>query len=438
MKTKARLFEIPDISKFIRNLVLIILYVTPFVFIPIGLYNDYFYEPKLLFYQLIVSVFLFALLIHRKVFVKKLKFDNIDKVLLIFLISLIVSTIFALDPKLAILGSPRRVEGLNAMLTYLILFMMARHMAPLKKKHIKTILVLSLIIVLYGILQTHGLDPFSRDFIRQDWKIAFSTIGNPNFLGSFIVLLLPFATDYYIRFKDKWALLIYGILFYGLLATMTRGTWIGGFFAILIYLGILYFKKQLDYRRLLIFVAVNLLVVFLFVGVSGDAFLLRLLSIQKDMSKLIENEAIEEVGSSRMFIWIRAVELFKMRPFFGYGLENVGNAFLKFYRQDILDYFNYLIVPDKAHNEYLHYALVGGLFTLITYLSLITLIIKSNLKRAFKSSYGLPLMISIVGYLIQATFNISVVSVAYIFWIFLGWSVNHAETDNDSLLVQHE
>lgn len=438
MNPKTSLFQITDYPKFITNLVLIILYVTPFVFIPIGLYNDYFYEPKLLFYQLIACVFLFTLLTHRRVLVKKLRFDIIDKVVLIFLVSLIVSTIFALDPKLAILGSPRRVEGLNAMLTYMILFIMARHMAPLKDRHIKTILGLSIIIVLYGVLQTHGIDPFQRDFIRENWNRAFSTIGNPNFLGSFIVLLLPFATDYYMRFKDKWALLIYSVLFYGLLATLTRGAWIGGFLAILIYLIVLYFRKQLDYCRLLIFVGVNLLVVITFAGVSGDKFLLRLLSIQTDVSKLIENVAIEEVGSSRMFIWIRGVELFKMRPIFGYGLENIGNAFLKFYRQDILDYFNYLIVPDKAHNEYLHYALVGGLFTLVSYLSLITLIIKSNIKRTFKNSYGLPLMISIVGYLIQATFNISVVSVAYIFWIFLGWSVNHAETDNDSLLVQHE
>lgn len=438
MNPKTSLFQITDYPKFITNLVLIILYVTPFVFIPIGLYNDYFYEPKLLFYQLIACVFLFTLLTHRRVLVKKLRFDIIDKVVLIFLVSLIVSTIFALDPKLAILGSPRRVEGLNAMLTYMILFIMARHMAPLKDRHIKTILGLSIIIVLYGVLQTHGIDPFQRDFIRENWNRAFSTIGNPNFLGSFIVLLLPFATDYYMRFKDKWALLIYSVLFYGLLATLTRGAWIGGFLAILIYLIVLYFRKQLDYCRLLIFVGVNLLVVITFAGVSGDKFLLRLLSIQTDVSKLIENVAIEEVGSSRMFIWIRGVELFKMRPIFGYGLENIGNAFLKFYRQDILDYFNYLIVPDKAHNEYLHYALVGGLFTLVSYLSLITLIIKSNIKRTFKNSYGLPLMISIVGYLIQATFNISVVSVAYIFWIWLGWSVNHVGADNDSLLVQRE
>ncbi len=417
--------EPTSLKRITLMLVLAILYITPFVFIPIGLYNDYFYAPKLFFYQGIVSLFLIIILWYRKKIISSVSLDRIDALLVLFIISLTVATLLALDVRVAMLGNPRRVEGLATLLTYVILFMMARNMVPLKQKHVNVLLALSLIIVLYGVLQTFGIDPFPRDFIRTNWTRAFSTIGNPNFLGSFIVLLLPFTFDLYMRKQNKFGLLAYAILLYGLLATMTRGTWIGAFFAVLIYLGILWYQKQLYGSRFLVFIVVSIMVLLVYGFVSGDAFIARLLSLQTDLSKLIENEAIEEVGSSRMFIWMRGMQLFYKRPWFGYGPENVGLAFIKYFRSDLINKYGMLIVPDKAHNEYLHYALTGGIFTLLTYLGFIVLIIKKNMQIMFKHPLALPLFIAIVGYLIQAFFNISVVSVAYIFWIFLGWSVNH-------------
>ena len=58
------------------------------------------------------------------------------------------------------------------------------------------------------------------------------------------------------------------------------------------------------------------------------------------------------------------------------------------------------------------------------------LILKKNIKFIFKDKIQTALLFGVIGYLIQAFFNISVVSVAPIFWILLGLL---AKTYNDPL-----
>ena len=75
---------------------------------------------------------------------------------------------------------------------------------------------------------------------------------------------------------------------------------------------------------------------------------------------------------------------------------------------------------DRAHNEYLHIAAVTGIPALICYLLMLFLITINNIKFIFKDKIQTALLFGVLGYLIQAFFNISVVSVAPIFWILLG------------------
>jgi len=67
----------------------------------------------------------------------------------------------------------------------------------------------------------------------------------------------------------------------------------------------------------------------------------------------------------------------------------------------------------------------------LSYLSFLFAIIRVNVRKLFDNEVQLALFIAIIGYLIQAFFNISVVSVAYVFWIFLGLSVNYLSKEDD-------
>lgn len=422
-----------DLRLVAQHCLLAVLFITPFVFIPIGEYNDFFYMPKVIFYTIIVCFFIVIALFNLKQAISLIAVDKINGLLLLLAILFSCSTIFAIDPELALTGSFRRVEGLSTLLTYFALFMMARIAYPLKQKHFNTLMMVASIIALYGIAQTFNLDPFPRDSIRVGWLRAFSTIGNPNFLGSYLVLMLPFATDQYIRLNRRYALLIYGILLYALLATMTRGAWIGAGLSHVVYAGVLHLQGKLNKSKAIIFVLVTLGVFVLYNATSTGAFLARFLSIGKDIVAVTDESLIDKAGSSRMFIWIRAGKLALHYPILGVGIENLGLAFQQFYSQDIIQHFGRMVIPDKAHNEYLHIAVTSGILSLGVYLTLLFSIIKKGFDQITEDPMKLALVVAAAGYAIQAFFNISVVSVVYVFWIFLGLLVNGSPKKPSSL-----
>ena len=80
---------------------------------------------------------------------------------------------------------------------------------------------------------------------------------------------------------------------------------------------------------------------------------------------------------------------------------------------------------DKAHNEYLQIAITIGTPALLVYLLLLFKVYRravQALKVANKQQKLIifTLLAVITGYLVQAIFNISVVSVAPILWMLLG------------------
>jgi O-antigen ligase len=417
-------YNIHDLA---RRLVLVVLFVTPFVIAPFGIYHDYFYAPKVYFYTAIVAVFLVFLLFNQNQLKAIIAQDSINALILVYALLLLISTVFALDPSRALLGSFRRVEGLSTMIVYFMLFLMARASAPLKDKHWDILLGVASLVALYGILQTFNIDPLPRDFIREGWTRAFSTIGNPNFLGSFLVLTIPLTMHRYLHLHKNHTLIMYAIMLYALLATMTRGAWIGLVGAFIVYFGLAWYHKEylsITKKRIILFFVVSIATIIMFNGLSDGGFLTRLITIGTDVTTIIEGgEVIDRVGSSRMYIWLRTIDLIQMRPLVGFGLENLGLAFHEYFFDDIINHWGRLVTPDKAHNEYLHIAVTSGIPSLMVYVTLVILVIKKGWTKLISTSIGLGLVTAIIGYVFQAFFNISVVSVAYMFWIFLGlWS----------------
>ena len=153
---------------------------------------------------------------------------------------------------------------------------------------------------------------------------------------------------------------------------------------------------------------------------SENSLLGRLLSITKDASEFIEGN--EKAGSNRIFIWKKTIELIKMKPLFGFGIENLDIPFTRYFYEETVKVFGRPMIVDKAHNEYLHIAAVSGIPSLVAYLSMLLIILLKGKRRMYSDS-DMPLMLSVVlGYMAQAFFNISVVCVAYLFWAMLGFT----------------
>ncbi len=186
------------------------------------------------------------------------------------------------------------------------------------------------------------IDPFPRDYIREGWTRAFSIIGNPNFLGCYLDLAIPLAMHRYIDHRKWHALLFYAIKLYTLLATMTCGTWIGAVISIIIYFGFIWYqrnRKPVHLQHVIYFQLTTLIVILAYNGLSDGGLFARLLIIGADVTTIIEgSEVIDRVGSSRMFIWLKTIDLIQIRPLFGFGLENLGLAFHQYFSSDIVNH----------------------------------------------------------------------------------------------------
>ncbi|MDU5111354.1 MAG: O-antigen ligase family protein, partial [Clostridium sp.] len=125
--------------------------------------------------------------------------------------------------------------------------------------------------------------------------------------------------------------------------------------------------------------------------------------------------------SGRREILKISMRAFLDKPLIGWGPDTLSERLSTDYPKEYeehLDYHNSFI--DKAHNEFLEYAVSNGIFNLIAYLSLISITIY-NLWRDIKEVKIKVLFLTLIGYLVQSFFNISVIMVAPIFWIFLGY-----------------
>lgn len=416
--------KIDKLNKIIKFTVLFSLTVIPLIILPIETDIDKYYFPKVAAMLIIVISFLIMKFTNKWRINYIIKGDITNKILLLYLLSLIVSTFFAFNKAYAVFGSPGRYEGIITICLYMILFLISRLYINVDEKLFKIILISAAVVSGYGILQTFGIEPFPRDADRINWVNAFSTIGNPNFLGSYLVLMIPISVYLFIVDKSLLGMVGYIILFYCLLGTNTRGAWLGYIVAIITFTVIhfIYFRySKAEFRRYVILFIATLVILLLFNFKTGGALLNRFLTISLDAKELLtDGEKADLTGSHRGFIWKRVIELIKQRPITGYGLENLGEMFVKYYSQDMIEFWGKVRYPDKAHNEYLHIAVTSGIPSLMIYLSFLTIIITNGLKKLANNKLLLLLLSSVIGYMAAAFFNISIVSVAYIYWIFLG------------------
>lgn len=378
-------------------------------------------EPKFLMTKLAFLYIACTLAFIVFIWNRKYDFKKEHIFAILFILSILISVIFSPFKKTALWGSFYRYEGFVSILIYVVFFIISSQYFKVNKKSINLLLIVGSIMGIYGVLQVLGIDPI------QDWmfdgnitKVAYGTIGNRNFFSSYLILFLTLSTALYI-FKGEKKYLIYTILIYlGEVCTLTRSGWIA-YFICLVLLSFFAFKNK-KIKRILI------LLIVLAIATIGINFI-----SQNQVSGRIEHSKTEfsnEVESSRnsstrerIDILRVCLNVFKDSPFLGTGPDTLDERLSKDYENYVNEHVKlYGATIDKAHNEYLEYAVSCGIFTLIFYLILIFCILKGILKNIKDDKFKIILSV-ILSYLIQATLNISVIAVAPLFWILLGYAV---------------
>ena len=138
-------------------------------------------------------------------------------------------------------------------------------------------------------------------------------------------------------------------------------------------------------------------------------------------STQIANEGFkDENGTGRIYIWKKALENAPRYLLTGIGVDQffyINNG------EIIYDPITGNAI-DKAHNEYLQILLTEGIFKCITYIIFLLWIFFKGVIKIIKSKKVDPLLVgllfSFTGYCVQAFFNISVITVAPIFFVIGG------------------
>jgi putative inorganic carbon (hco3(-)) transporter len=387
----------------------------------------------------------------------------LDIPLMLFLLSQILSTIFSIDVHTSIWGYYSRSNGgLLSIFSYILLFY--AFASNFRKEDVlrflKVALLGGLVVSLYAIPEHFGVSPsciiltssFSADCWVQDVQArVFATLGQPNWLGAYLGMLIFPALYFFLQAANRKALIFsfaaLMALYMALTFTFSRGATLGllaglGVFISLFLIRKFYFKVKsenkdsLSASKLLLIGITGFILINILFGSALTRF--KLISESKpteDPNKPTASGVTQlesggtESGQIRLIVWQGAMDIFKRYPIFGSGVETFAYSYYNFRptSHNLVSEWDFLY--NKAHNEYLNYLATTGLFGFLSYMGIILTFIFWSLKQLlfrkksehFQSAqYFLTasLLAGYVSYLIQNIFGFSVVVIAMLFFIF--------------------
>jgi len=402
---------------------------------------DYWYRPKIDSLYSLIIIILFTVLLKNIIFKKSFKFRKTCLLIPLFFysFSVIVSTFLSICPEMSIKGTLFRYETIFTLLSYVVVVIIFSNIVRREVEFhfmFKLLLLSTSLISLYAIIQYAGFNPtehFILSFRQTEHRVG-STIGNPNFLGKFLVLVLPLYIAYFVysdsNIKRFYFATGFILSFLALIFTFTRGSWIGFGASMALLFFIIPGGKLVSNKAKKIFVVI--VIVFSTVFCAGLYFAEENAKNNSSFFPMLKYKIRssfdfeEGMGvATRLFVWKKVVGLIKTKPVFGYGPDTNAKVMRKFNLEYSKKFNNYVII-DRAHNNYLDIAIGRGLFGLGTYLSVIAVFMvwlwktmKREMERSRKIIYCC-IFSAFFGYLINDLFIFSVVSVSPTFWSLMG------------------
>ena len=415
--------------------------------------RDFWYKPKIDAICVLISIITLAGAI--KHFFLKVPFHYKPLPVLIPLVafagSAVLSTLFSTAPRLSLFGDFMREESIATLLAYgALTFLFSQLVESEKQFHslMKGLIFASAVISLNGIANYWGYFPIPQlvPFKGYLGPGVGSTIGNPNFLGKYLVLILPLCMAYYCASKNRVAAVCYaaGLLacLTALVLTFTRASWLALLVAFIIYFllsGRDLFRKEGIKIACTLFAIGALLGMLLWAGVPDQEKSFFDLA-RKKLSTSFDFGKGRGVAN-RLFVWKKTIGIIKERPLLGFGPDAQSKAMESFnleycYKfndwsrrkrgeQEVIRFAG-LTLLDRAHNNYLDVALSQGLVGLAAYLSTVITFLIWLLRRIKREHNRCRRIIycgicaSFCGYLFNDIFIFSVVSVSPTFWSMMG------------------
>lgn len=358
----------------------------PFLYYP-SHFNPYEYPKFIVF--IVLAQLSFAFFVFGKLQKGKISsaYDSLSKIVVLFVFITLLSNVFGLNPQYSFLGSVFRYQGFITLISSVFVFFIIRNFAQQKELFeffSRAVTITTLLLA--GIALWHAV----QIYVLQNSTIPLyqgriiATLGNPNFLGGFMAMTLPF-----ILLNKHPLVRVFGSIIclsvVGLSGSRSALLATG---VVLILFTIRYvFASISNIKR----IALSLIACVWFAFVSLQ------------VSATLPYFHRTSIWDTRELLWKEALSAILKRPLLGYGQESFELVFPK----------NIHIKVDNTHNIFLEIALSSGFLGLTLFMAILFLSLK----------YSSPAVkFGIIAFLVSASFNpVSIAQIA-LFWTLAGFS----------------
>lgn len=341
----------------------------------------------------------------------KLKYFAINKYVYIYAGVYLFATLTSVTLKGSLLGG---LLSVSFMLFFIVIINSVQ-----TKKQMNVMLfffiLAGVLVSLYGFYQYMFPAKYSgvwhdKDMFQDINFRVYSTFGNPNVLGEYLLLVIPVSFAYFLNSKKMFDKLLFlgasGMMLLCLIITYSRGCYVG----ILVAMGI--FLVLLDKR----FILLGLLGLLALPFILPETILNRFLSI---------GNMADSSTSYRVYIWMGTIAMLK-----DYWLSGIGPGTDAFNRVYPAYAYNSISAP-HSHNLFLQIICDTGICGIIMFIAIIyqfykaafaSLITEKNKKNRVFIISGIA---SISGFLVQSLFDYTFYNyrVMLLFWIALAFGV---------------
>ena len=360
----------------------------------------------------------------------KIRRSPVDWLILAFLAWVTVSAVLSISPATAFFGKYRRFEGLLSFINYAVIYFLTMQFAdrPSRVRKLAQALFWSgFIVTAYGVSQYLGFDAIHWGALPFEANRAFSTYGNPDLLGGFLMFSMPITLGLVLsEDRPTWRVIYwvgFAVNMWCWIVAFTRGAWIGGAFGLVLVVFVAWrhsFKfKKVDWVPA--------------AGVAGIAAVVigRSLTTKSDVMNVAARiKSIGDVangsGQTRTEIWQAAIAAIKARPIFGFGADTFRLVFPKYKPIEYVANAGYRSVADNVHDYPLQLAAgIGIIGALLMYGIMAWAAIRSAPLVFGRSDdhrrilFG-SIWVACAAYILQLMFGLSVTGNTFLLWMSVG------------------
>lgn len=249
---------------------------------------------------------------------------------------------------------------------------------------------------------------------NNQWRPE-TLLGNPNKLGGYLILVIPFISIGLIMFREKvvyrcFALFVFLMTVVALFLSGSRGAWIGIIGSFFVVMCIVIFNRENCIKRK------KMLSYFLY-GVVGCIFIAGLF-YTINPKFIFHNSDME-----RLYLWNSAIHMIKDYPISGIGFGNFNEVYNNGY---ILECAKDPRL-NSPHNIFLHYAvsfgLLGGLSFIFLIFTQIYILLKNIWNMAgFRRLFVYASLCGIIGMIVHGMVDTMITTKPYasMYWLLYG------------------